>query len=196
MGGCASIGGSSTKLPEGVTVLYSQDDFRLGTYDQQHWYTPDTFNREMEKFYRRFDEAGMPGHLQARFKERLRTTYRMRFAMKSEAEHESAAFHYLWIQPRPGVRLALQPGAFLAEFVDPESGARQVVADHGALVWHWDGQDRAYRDSSRSTCVVDNDIQKQDRRRHVDVYLRFPPEYVGWKLVNVSLSPGGVQVHN
>lgn len=192
--GCATAAKKSSGPPPGIKLLYEQDEFRIGTQEDRSWYSLDVFNREMSEIHRRFDEAGVPGHVQEQFKEQLKTTYRMRYAMKKEIERRSTSFRYLWLQVKPGVALKIHAGDFRLELEDPTSGARQVVADQGALIWHWDGQDRDFQDSLRSTCLVDSRTQQLKERRPIDVYLRFPPEYHGWALLSVSLSPDGVQV--
>lgn len=194
--GCATAGRGTSGPPPGVTAFYKQVEYRLGARDDRSWYTLDVFENEMREIQRRFDEAGVPGHVQTQFKEQLKTTYGMRHAMKREIERGDSSFLYVWLQLKPETRLMISPGAFLVELVDPRTGTRQVVADRGALIWHWDGQDRDYDDTGRSPCLVDSDTQQRKDRRPIDLYLRLPSEYLGWELVSVNPDPDGVRVHD
>jgi hypothetical protein len=190
--GCASTG--TSQAAKKATFHHTQDEFRVGTLQNKTWYTSEEFRREIRAIENRWDENGVPSHVAVVFRQKLPITYRMRFAMEEALKGGRASFHYAGIQLKSGVKLQLQRGAFTLTLQDPESDRNENVPDEGILIWYWEGQDRNYFDTARGVAVVRNELQKPEKKKPVEVYVRLPAKYEGWTLTGINLDSDNVQV--
>lgn len=187
--GCAHTGPSLAKKP---IIHHSQEEFLVGTLSHRTWFLPADFQREIREKQNRLRDMGAPGDVVENFKTILPYTHGMQMQMEKDVENERYAYYYAGIILKEGVKVKVSRGGFTLTLRKNDKTIE--VHDEGLLVWYWNGQNRNYLDTARGESVVKNSLQKPEKKKPVEVYIRLPHQFQGWTLVSMSLNTDNVQV--
>lgn len=173
---------------------HTQDEFRVATLSHRTWFKPKDFQREIRDKQNQLRDLGAPGNVIENFKTILPYTHSMQLRMEKDVEGRRNSYYYAAIQLKQGVELKVSRGAFSLTLRSPNNDQTIEVRDEGALIWYWEGQNRNYLDTAKGTAEVKRKLQKPEKKKPVEVYIRLPHQYDEWTLVSMSLDPYKVQV--
>jgi hypothetical protein len=183
--GCASS--SADRSGGEVTIHHTQNEFRVGTLRQEAWFTSDEFRRDMAAIEDRWQENGVPPQVVAVYKAKLKITYRMRYAMEKDVREGKSSYYCIGVQLKPGIGLRIERGAFTVNLQEPSTQRRISVPDEGALIWYWEGRDQGYYDTAGGSCRIHLGLQKSEKNKYVEIYIRLPASCQGWEFVGLTL---------
>ena len=191
---CASTSADRTSNP--VIIHHTQDEYRVGTSQHRTWFEPDEYRKEMAAIEDRWEAGGVPPHVVAVYKVKLKTTYRMRYAMEKDVREKISSYYCVGVQLKSDIELKIERGAFTARLQEPSAQREVSVPDEGTLIWYWEGNDQNYYDTARGPCLVQCDLQRPEKSKPIELYIRLPASYQGWTFIGLTLNQERIRVVN